>query len=85
MFGMLTGTISSGVLLLREIDPSFTTPAATNLLTGSSFAIVFGIPMLLLIGLAPQSEAMLLLTLAILCAYLLLLLLFMLKAKGRKA
>lgn len=85
MFGMLTGTISSGVLLLREIDPAFTTPAATNLLTGSSFAIVFGIPMLLLIGLAPQSEAMLLLTLAILCAYLLLLLLFMLKAKGRKA
>ena len=26
MYGMLTGTISSGVLLLREIDPDFDTP-----------------------------------------------------------
>lgn len=52
MYGMMTGTISSGVLLLREIDPNFQTPAANNLLTGSSFAIVFGAPMLLLIGLA---------------------------------
>jgi ESS family glutamate:Na+ symporter len=26
MYGMLTGTISSGILLLREIDPEFETP-----------------------------------------------------------
>ncbi|MBR6790892.1 MAG: sodium:glutamate symporter, partial [Oscillospiraceae bacterium] len=31
MYGMLTGTISSGILLLREIDPEFSTPAANNL------------------------------------------------------
>ena len=37
MYGMLTGTISSGVLLLREIDVSFQTPAANNLVIGSSF------------------------------------------------
>ena len=35
MFGMLTGTISSGVLLLREIDPDLRTPASNNLVTGS--------------------------------------------------
>jgi len=84
MFGMQTGTISSGVLLLREIDPSFKTPAATNLLTGSSFAILFGIPMLLLVGLAPESETMLFIVLVILAVYFSLLLLFIFKAKRRR-
>lgn len=56
MYGMMTGTISSGILLLREIDPQLETPAANNLVIGSSFAILFGIPMLLLIGVAPKSE-----------------------------
>lgn len=84
MFGMLTGTISSGVLLLREIDPNFRTPAANNLLTGSSFAILFGIPMLLLIGMAPESPTMLFFSVAIIIVYMSLLLLFMLKARRRK-
>ena len=48
MFGMLTGTISSGVLLVREIDPEYKTPAANNLVTGSGAAIVFGAPLLVL-------------------------------------
>ena len=55
MFGMLTGTISSGVLLLREIDPELSTPAANNLITGSSFGIVLGAPILALISLAAKS------------------------------
>ena len=42
MFGMMTGTISSGVLLLREIDPDLATPAAGNLVTGSTFGILLG-------------------------------------------
>lgn len=58
MFGMLTGTISSGILLLREIDPNYETPAANNLVTGSSTAIVFGAPLLILVGLAAKSTAM---------------------------
>ena len=69
MYGMLTGTISSGVLLLREIDPLFETPAANNLITGSSFGILFGAPMLLLIGIAPQSEAMTFTVLGLLVVY----------------
>lgn len=84
MYGMLTGTISSGVLLLREIDPEFETPAANNLLTGSSFAILMGAPMLLLIGLAPISPLMTLVTLGLLIVYLIPLLLFLFKAKARQ-
>ena len=56
MYGMMTGTISSGVILLREIDPDLATPAANNLVTGSSFGIVLGIPVLALVSLAPQSD-----------------------------
>ncbi len=84
MYGMLTGTISSGVLLLRELDPSFKTPAANNLLAGSGFGIAFGAPMLLLIGLAPESDSMLFLTIGLLIVYLLLLLIFMLKVNHKK-
>ena len=84
MYGMLTGTISSGVLLLREIDPSFKTPAANNLLSGSSFAIALGAPMLLLIGMAPESDTLLFVTLGLFIVYLIPLLIIMLKAGHRK-
>ena len=81
MYGMLTGTISSGVLLLREIDPDFETPAANNLVTGSSFGIVFGAPVLLLVSYAPQDTWM---TLLLIIIYLIALLLFMFKV-GKKS
>lgn len=84
MYGMLTGTISSGVVLLREIDPSFKTPAANNLLLGSSFAIVLGAPILIFVGLAPESDLMLFVTLGLLFVYLIPLLLIMLKAHKKK-
>ena len=53
LYGMLTGTASTGVILLREIDPLFKTPAASNLVYQQLWAIVFGFPMLLLLGFAP--------------------------------
>ena len=84
MYGMMTGTISSGVLLLREIDPMFSTPAANNLITGSGTGIIFGAPMLALIAIAPLSEQMTWLTLGLLFVYTALLLLFMLKAGKKK-
>ena len=55
MYGMLTGTASTGVILVREIDPTFETPAANNLIYQQLWAIVFGFPMLLLLGFAPIS------------------------------
>lgn len=70
MFGMLTGTISSGVLLVREIDPEYKTPAANNLVTGSGTAIIFGAPLLVLIGLAPKSLTMTLVVLGLVVVYL---------------
>ena len=81
MFGMLTGTISSGVLLLREIDPKFETPAANNLITGSSFGIILGAPILVLVGLAARSDLLCFVSLGIMFVYLGLLLLIILKAK----
>jgi ESS family glutamate:Na+ symporter len=81
MFGMSTGTISSGILLVREIDPMFKTPAANNLVTGSGMAIVFGAPMLPLISVAPLSTEWTWAVLGILVVYAALLLLFMLKVR----
>jgi ESS family glutamate:Na+ symporter len=52
---MLTGTASTGVALLREVDPNFKTPAATDLVTGSTTAVLFGLPILLIAGFAPTS------------------------------
>ena len=53
MYGMLTGTASTGVILLREIDGDFKTPAADNMVYQNFPAIVFGFPMMFLATLAP--------------------------------
>lgn len=85
MYGMMTGTISSGILLLREIDPNYDTPAANNLITGSSFAIVFGAPMLIFIGMATKSVTMTFITFGLCVIYFVLMLLFIFKVnRGEK-
>ena len=53
MFGMLTGTASTGVILLREIDGDFKTPVADNLVYQNFPAMIFGFPILLLATMAP--------------------------------
>ena len=53
MYGMLTGTASTGIILLREIDSDFKTPASDNMVYQNFFAIVFGLPMMFLATLAP--------------------------------
>lgn len=85
MYGMLTGTISSGVLLLREVDPDFETPAANNLISGSSFGIMFGAPVLLLVSIAAKSDLMVFVAFGLVILYLIGLLLFIKKVgKGKK-
>jgi len=69
MFGMMTGTISSGVLLLRELDPQMKTPAGNNLVLGSSCAILLAVPLLVLVGLAPKSTLMTFVTLGAVIVY----------------
>ncbi|MGI6577082.1 MAG: hypothetical protein ACOX1Q_03335 [Eubacteriales bacterium] len=66
LYGMLTGTASTGIILLREYDPKFTTSAADNLILSQPWAILFGFPMLLLLSFAPQSVLMATISLAIL-------------------
>ena len=53
MYGMLTGTASTGIILLREIDGDFKTPVADNLVYQNFPAMVFGFPILLLATMAP--------------------------------
>lgn len=58
MYGMLTGTASTGIILLREIDGDFKSPAADNMVYQTLPAIVFGFPMMLLATLAPEKPAL---------------------------
>ena len=55
MFGMLTGTASTGTILLREVDENFRTPAADNMVYQNFPAIVFGFPLMFIATLAPKN------------------------------
>ena len=58
MYGMLTGTASTGIILLRELDPSFSTPASENMVYQNIPAIVFGFPMMFLALFAPNDPVL---------------------------
>ena len=66
MFGMLTGTASTGIILLREIDGDFKTPAADNLVYQNFPAIVLGFPMMIVATMAPKNPP---LTIGVLVVY----------------
>ena len=66
MYGMLTGTASTGVILLREIDGEFKSPASDNMVYQNFPAIVFGFPLMLLATMAPRQPG---LTMVILIAF----------------
>ena len=69
MYGMLTGTASTGVILLREIDGDFKTPVSDNLVYQNFPAMVFGFPILLLATMGPTKPYM---TLGIVVGFLIL-------------
>ena len=50
LYGMQTGTASTGTILLRELDPHFETQAADNIVYHQLWGIVFGLPFMLLMG-----------------------------------
>ena len=66
MYGMLTGTASTGIILLREIDGDFKSPVSDNLVYQNFPAMLFGFPILLLATMAPTKPYM---TLAIVVAF----------------
>jgi ESS family glutamate:Na+ symporter len=69
MFGMLTGTASTGVILLREIDPMFETPASDNVVYQTFPAILLGFPMMILAAFCPKSDMATFITLGIMLVY----------------
>ncbi|MGM0459527.1 MAG: hypothetical protein ACQERO_09290 [Bacteroidota bacterium] len=50
IYGNMTGTLQSGLLLLRILDERMETPVSYNLVYGSGLALVLGFPLLLLIN-----------------------------------
>ena len=50
IFAQMTGTISSGLALLRVTDPEYRSPVAQELVLSSGIALLFGFPLLLIIN-----------------------------------
>ncbi|MBO4776769.1 MAG: hypothetical protein J5515_09140 [Lachnospiraceae bacterium] len=69
MYGMLTGTASTGVILLREIDPSFETPASENIVYQNFPAILLGFPLMIIAAVCPKSDMSTYIMMAILGGY----------------
>ena len=69
MYGMLTGTASTGVILLREIDPSFETPASENIVYQNFPAILLGFPMMLVAAFCPKSSTSVYITMGVIALY----------------
>lgn len=87
-YGMQTGTISTGMALLKVVDPHFDTDAAENLVMGSAVALIFGFPLMLalnipIVGHVTNQPIMYLYTMLLFIAYLLFLF-FLLYMKNRK-
>ena len=85
MFGMLTGTASTGVILLREIDGDFKTPVSDNLVYQNFPAMIFGFPILLLATMAPSKPYLTLIIVVVFMIAINLLLFRSMIFKGRKA
>lgn len=60
-YGMLTGTASTGIILLREIDKEFITPASDNMVYQQIPAIALGFPIMILPTFAPTQPIMVIL------------------------
>lgn len=82
-YGNLTGTIANGMILLREIDNDFSTPASNDLVSGSAAGIILGFPLLLLIAQAPK-EGNLWWVSAVIAAYFTVLMIYLLIKKEPK-
>jgi ESS family glutamate:Na+ symporter len=82
LYGMLTGTISTGMALLREVDPNFETQVASHLVMGSGVGLFLGFPLMVVLNVpifAIQADKPILfiVTLLILAVYMLLLFLLL--------
>lgn len=90
LYGTLTGIVSTGLALVKEIDPDLESSAPRNVVLGSGTGLFIGLPLMLLlgvpiVGIVTHRPILYLYTLLALAAYLavLLLLLFARLRKGR--
>jgi len=88
LYGMLTGTISTGLALLREVDPNFRTKAAKNLVLGSGVGLFAGFPLMLIlnipiVGYVNNQPLMYFVTLGALAVYLVIILVILLANRER--
>lgn len=51
MFGEMTGTVTSGLALVRILDPEYRSPVAQDLVLSSGMALALGFPLLLVLNL----------------------------------
>jgi ESS family glutamate:Na+ symporter len=65
LYGMLTGVVGTGVILLREIDPRFETPACKNLVFQTLWTCLMGFPLLLFMGFVARSTTWTVITLSV--------------------
>lgn len=90
LYGTLTGVVSTGLALVKEIDPNFESSAAKNVVLGSGTGLFIGLPLMLLlsvpiIGIVTHQPLLYAVTLLALVAYLAALLLLMyLRRPGKK-
>ena len=78
LYGNLTGIVSTGLALVKEIDPNLESSATKNLVLGSGAGLVVGLPMMLLlnvpvVGFVTHNPVMYLWTMLGLIAYFILL------------
>ena len=78
MYGMLCGTASTGIILLREVDPDFNSPVADNMVYQNFPAILFGFPLMILATMAPEQPMM---CMGILIAYFIILNIILFRSK----
>ena len=50
LFGEMTGTLNSGLVLLRVTDPGYRTPVVEDLVYASGIALFLGFPLLILLN-----------------------------------
>lgn len=55
LYGMWTGTITTGIALLREVDPEAKSSAAENAVLGSGVAAAFALPIMMILNVAVQA------------------------------
>lgn len=89
LYGQFTGTITTSMALLREIDPDSESNVPENLVLGGAVALPMGVPLMFILGFAvtgytAQRPSFYFYALGIFCIYLAAILIYLLTKSRRK-